>query len=224
MKYEIQQQGTYPVIEITLAKGEKFVSEAGAMAWMEPTMNVETAARGGVMASLKRGILGGESFFQNTYSTEAAESKVAFVAGQPGAVAALKMDGLTLCLEKGAYICSDPTVTVETKFEGLKGLFNEGLFVLRASGTGTMFFGGYGDLVEVQVNGEYVVDNGYAVAWDSTLEYNITRSGTKIRSFLFGNQLMLRFKGQGRVWCQSRSPVAFADWVHPFRPVKPKNN
>ena len=70
---------------------------------------------------------------------------------------------------------------------------------------------------------EYLVDNGYAVAWDSTLEYKITRS-QKVRSFLFSDQLLLRFSGRGRLWVQSRSPRVFAGWVHPFRRVKKDND
>ena len=75
----------------------------------------------------------------------------------------------------------------------------------------------------VDVNGEYVVDNGYAVAWEPSLTYRLTR-GKKIRSFLFSDQLLLRFSGQGRIWLQSRSPRSLANWVHPFRRVESKND
>lgn len=223
MKYEIEAQGTFPVLNVTLAPGETFVSEAGAMAWMDPNVACETAARGGVMAGLSRSLLTGESFFQNTYSTTGGEGTVAFAPAQPGRIAQVEMAGRELCLEKGAYVASTPDVTIESKFDGLKGLFNEGLFVLKASGSGTMFFAGYGDLEEVQVQGEYVVDNGYAVAWDAGLEYRLDRA-KKIRNFLFGDQLLLRFSGQGTVWVQSRSPYALANWVFPFRPIEQKSD
>ena len=87
---------------------------------------------------------------------------------------------------------------------GLRGFFNEGMFVLRVTGTGTLFFHAYGDISPVDVSGEYVVDNGYAVAWEPTLTYQLTR-GRRIRSFLFSDQLLLRFSGHGRIWLQSRS-------------------
>mgnify|MGYP001256412335 FL=1 len=48
----------------------------------------------------------------------------------------------------------------------------------------------------VQVPGDYTVDNGFAVAWDPSLNYRLT-TGRKIRQFLFGDQIMLRFSGQG---------------------------
>ena len=111
----------------------------------------------------------------------------------------------------------------DSKWGGLKGLFNEGLFILRCSGTGILFFHAYGDIQCVDVDGEYVIDNGYAVAWEPSLDYRLTRA-RKIRSFLFGDQLLLRFSGRGRVWVQSRSPQSLANFVHPFRRVRRSNN
>lgn len=222
MKYEILEQGTFPALEVTLTPGDQFVSESGAMAWMDPGVACETASRGGILSGLSRKFLTGESFFQNLYTTTAPAARVAFVPGSPGTIVPLELDG-TLLLEKSAYLASVPSVTIESKFEGLKGLFAEGMFILRAKGTGLLFFSGYGHVECLEVDGEYIVDNGYAVAWDESLSYTITKA-RKIRSFLFGDQLLMRFAGKGRLWVQSRSPVSLADWVHPFRSVKSKND
>ena len=220
MVYEIQREGSYPALEVTLNPGDKCVAEAGAMAWMDPDVEVKTGTRGGVGAALKRGLLGGESFFQNEYTTTKAGSRVTLVAGQPGDIVATPMEGERLMLEKGAYLASTPDVEIDAKFQGLKGLFAEGLFVLQATGSGTMFWNTYGDVHEITVEGEYVVDNGYAVAWDASLSYEVKKSGKKIRSFLFGDQLVMRFSGHGRVWVQSRSPRALASFVYVYRPMK----
>ena len=112
---------------------------------------------------------------------------------------------------------------MDSSFQGLKGLFNEGVFVLRCSGEGSLLFNSFGAVQCVEVDGEYLVDNGYAVAWDASLEYRVTKA-RKIRSFLFSDQLLLRFSGKGRLWIQSRSPRVFAGWVHPFRPTKKDND
>ena len=52
--------------------------------------------------------------------------------------------------------------------------------IFKCSGQGVLFFHAYGDIQEVDVDGEYVVDNGYAVAWEPSLEYTMTRA-RKIR-------------------------------------------
>jgi|GEM_PF-10862 len=218
MKYRLQCQPTYSAVEVDLEPGERVVAESGAMAWMSSNITTETAARGGMLAGLKRKLLSGESFFQNTYCAEGSPGQVAFAPGSPGHIVAHSLAGGELYLEKGAYLASTEGIACDTKFDGLKGFFNEGLFVLRVTGQGTLFFNGYGDIQEVEVDGQYTVDNGYAVAWEPSLQYELSR-GRKIRSFLFSDQLLLRFSGRGRVWVQSRSPQSLASWAHPFRPT-----
>ncbi|MGE0713516.1 MAG: TIGR00266 family protein [Planctomycetota bacterium] len=221
MKYEIIGGVSYPALEVTLEPGQKLVSEAGAMAWMDSHVKVETAMRGGLLKSLARAFVTGESLFQNSYHVEGKPGLIAFVPGPMGQIVDLDLDG-ELFLEKGAYLVSEPGIELQTKFEGLKGLFNEGVFTLRAVGKGKLFFNAYGAVEEIHVDGDYIVDNGYAVAWEPTLSYTLTKA-RKIRSFLFGDQLLLRFSGRGRLWCQSHSPTSLANFMHPYRRVQQNN-
>ncbi len=221
MDYEIICGPSYSLLEVELAEGRSIVSDAGAMAWMSDSVRTETSTRGGIMGGLKRAVLAGESLFQNTYTAEGGAGSVGLAPGSAGDIVAYEMQESELFLEKGAYLASDSSVKCDAKWSGLKGLFNEGLFILRVTGTGTLFFHAYGAVHEIEVNGEYMVDNGYAVAWEPSLTYTLTRA-RKIRSFLFSDQILLRFAGHGRLWVQSRSPNALANWVHPFRPVKSK--
>jgi uncharacterized protein (TIGR00266 family) len=223
MKYDISCQPSYSLLEVQLAMGEQVVADAGAMAWMSSNVRANTSTRGGVLRGLKRAALSGESFFQNTFAAEGGPGSVAFAPGAAGDIKAYAMNGGELYLEKGAYLASTPGIQCDAKFDGLRGLFNEGFFVLRVSGEGMLFFNSYGDMEEVEVNGSYVVDNGYAAAWEPSLQYQLTRA-RKIRSFLFSDQLIMRFTGQGRVWIQSRSSRTMANWIHPFRPQKSSKN
>lgn len=223
MHYQLICQPTYSAIEVDLADGESIVADSGAMAWMSSNIKTSTTTRGGVLQGLKRAVLAGESLFQNTYSAENGPGQITLAPGSSGDIASYELTGGELLLEKGAYLASDEGVTCNAKWDGLRGLFNEGMFVLRVTGSGTVFFNSYGRLEEVAVNGQYIVDNGFAVAWEPSLQYRITR-GKRIRSFLFSDQLLLSFSGIGRLWVQSRSPRALASWVHPFRRVQPKSN
>ena len=223
MQHQILTAPSYSLLEVDLDPGDKIVAESGAMAWMEGDLSTDTGVRGGLMQGLKRKLLTGESFFQNTYSAEGGSGTLGMAPGQPGDIVPFEMDGDELLLERGAYLASEEGVKLDSNFQGLSGLFNEGLFVLRASGEGLLFFNAYGDIHEVEVDGSYIVDNGHAVAWEPTLDYQITR-GRSIRSFLFSDQLLLEFHGQGKVWVQSRNPQTLANWVYPFRPQKPKND
>ena len=222
MQYQITCNPTYSAVEVNLEAGERILAESGAMAWMSSNIKTETGMKGGFISGMKRKLLTGESFFQNTYYPEGGPGSVTFAPGSPGDICAHELSNGELLLEKGAYLASNEGVTCDAKWDGLRGFFNEGMFVLRVVGTGTVFFNAYGDIHPVDVAGEYVVDNGFAVAWEPTLTYRLTRA-KKIRSFLFADQLLLRVSGQGRVWVQSRSPRVLANWVYPFRPVESKS-
>ena len=223
MHYIIRSQPSYSLLEVTLGAGEQLVTEAGAMAWMTANIDVQTSSRGGILSGLGRAVLSGESFFQNTYEAREDGGTIGLAPGQPGDVMAYQLDGGSLLLEKGAYLASTPGVTTSSDFQGLRGLFNEGMFILRVSGTGQLFFNAYGDIQEINVEGSYIIDNGHAVAWEPTLEYRLTRAG-RIRSFLFSDQIIMEFSGHGKLWVQSRNPRSLSDWVFPFRGVKSQSN
>ena len=223
MDYDIECRPSYSVLEVQLQPGEEVVTEAGAMIWMSDNIRVQTSARGGVLAAVKRKALTGESFFQNTYRSEGGPGLIGLAPGQPGNIVAHEMDGGELLLEKNAYLASTPDVHLDSNFQGFRGLFNEGLFVLGVGGTGTLFFNAYGDVQELSVDGSYVVDNGHAVAWEASLDYELTRA-KRIRSFLFSDQILMQFHGQGRLWVQSRNPRTFANWIFPFRPQASSNS
>jgi uncharacterized protein (TIGR00266 family) len=218
MRHQLVCQPSYSLLEVSLDPGEKIVAEAGAMAWMSDTIRAETSTRGGILGGMKRSLLAGESFFQNTYTAEGGPGVVGLAPGASGDVVAHTLNQGELLMEKGAYLASTEGITCDSKWQGLKGFFNEGLFALRVTGSGVLFFNAYGAIHEIPVDGEYVVDNGYAVAWEPSLQFQLTKA-RKIRSFLFADQIMLRFRGRGRLWVQSRSPQTFANWIHPFRPV-----
>ena len=222
MQHHIEHRPSYALAVVDLEQGERIVAEAGAMAWKSANVRTETKMRGGLMGSLKRKLLSGETLFQNTFEAEGGPGRVALAPGPAGDVQTLSMDRGELLLEKGAYLASTEGVECDAKWSGLSGFFNEGLFVLRVTGSGVLFMTAYGQLQEIEVNGSYTVDNGFAVAWEPQLSYRLTKA-RRIRSFLFSDQLLLRFEGRGKVWVQSRSPQALASWIHPFRRVERRN-
>jgi len=223
MKYNIVCAPSYSLIEMNLNEGESVIVEPGSMAWMDITIKPKTEMKGGFFAGITRKF-GGESFFLNTYTAEGGSGTIGIAPGYSGDIVVRELNDETLYMERGAYLCHVGNIETSATWEGFSGTFAEGMFGLRVSGTGLLFFGSYGDIQEVEVDGLYTVDNGYAVAWEQNLDYSIGRSGRSIRSFLFGDQLICRFHGHGKLWVQTRSPRNLAAWVHPFRRVKSKND
>jgi uncharacterized protein (AIM24 family) len=71
MQTEILYGPAYAAAKVTLGAGESVRAEAGAMLAMTPTIQVETSTQGGVLKGLRRSLLGGESFFMNTFTAQA---------------------------------------------------------------------------------------------------------------------------------------------------------
>ena len=223
MKYNIVCEPSYSLAEITLNSGESVIVEPGAMAWMDTTIKPKTEMKGGFFAGITRKFAG-ESFFLNTYTAEGGSGTIGIAPGYSGDIIVKELNDETLYMERGAYLCHVGNIETSATWEGFTGAFAEGMLGLRVSGTGLLFFGSYGDIQAVEVDGSYTVDNGYAVAWEQTLDYSIGRTGRSIRSFLFGDQLICRYQGVGKLWIQTRSPRNLAAWVHPFRRVKQKSD
>jgi uncharacterized protein (AIM24 family) len=74
MKYNTLYRPVYSLLEVELQQGESIRAEGDVMVTMTPTIEIQTSARGGILSSLKRPMLGGESFFQNTYTARKAEA------------------------------------------------------------------------------------------------------------------------------------------------------
>jgi uncharacterized protein (TIGR00266 family) len=111
-------------------------------------------------------------------------------------------------------------VNIETKFQGLmKGFFSgEGLFLVKCSGNGDLFFNSYGSIISIDVTEGYVVDTGNIVAFTSGLDYNVKSVGGMKSLFFSGEGLVAEFRGTGKVWIQTKKARPLAFWAHPFRP------
>jgi len=90
----------------------------------------------------------------------------------------------------------------------------EGLFRLKASGTGKLWFGAYGGIFTREITGELVVDTGHLVAYEPTLKIHMGMAGGIFSSFFGGEGLVSKIRGEGRVYLQSRSMGGLAAWTN----------
>ena len=130
---------------------------------------------------------------------------------------------LNLVVQGGSFIACEETVTIESQFGGFSKFFSgEGLFWLQASGQGNVVLSAFGAIYTVDVEDEYICDSGHVVAFESTLDYQ-TAKVTKgmFASFFSGEGLVCRFKGHGRIWCQSHSSSSFGTSLKPhLKPIR----
>ena len=217
------------MLRLTLRNGQQVFAEPSAMVSMDTDIELRAGLKGGLLKSLGRG-LGGESVIINTYTSHREGTELVFAPGPMGDMQHYRLEGNRLLIQRGAYVANGEGVEVDGKWGGLKGMFSgEGMVLLQAHGNGDLFFNTYGSIIEVDVSGGYFVDTGYIVAFEDTLDYNVTvlpglSVGSKVKSFLFGGEgLVCQFKGHGKLWIQSRAINPYLTFVHPFRPQKQRN-
>jgi uncharacterized protein (TIGR00266 family) len=229
MRHEIKHNPDFGTVQVTFEQpGEQLLTESGAMVARDTAIEMKTSLQGGIGGALKRKLLGGESLFQNTFTATQAGQTMWFAPAPEGAVVCVNLQpGMELFVQSGAYVASTPGVTLDTKWQGAKGFFSGGLFLLRAYGQGQIWFACYGGAHTIdlgqQYNG-YICDNTHMVAFTQGLQYNVTKVGGLKSLFLGGEGLVCNFQGQGRLWLQTRNPGSLASFLHPYRRVEAKSN
>ncbi|MDV6237088.1 TIGR00266 family protein [Leptospira ellisii] len=221
MKHEILLKPDFPIVQVQLENGESIRAEAGAMVAMSPAIKMATKAEGGLWASAKRALLSGESFFQNTFKAEGGSGTIFLTSSTQGDIEYRKLNGEELILSRGAYVAGSESLVIDSKWGGFKGFFSgEGLFFLKVSGAGDLFFSSFGAIHTVNVDGQYVVDTGHIVGFESSLDYTIQKVGGLKSLFLSGEGLVAVFSGKGKLYIQSRNQNAFAGWANQWRRVE----
>jgi uncharacterized protein (TIGR00266 family) len=221
MQVEITYRPSYALAVVSLGSDESVQAEAGAMVSMSPDVAIETKAKGGLISALKRSVLGGESFFMNTYRASAQGGQIMLAPALPGDMAVMELQNETLMVQSGSYVGSSEGVEIDTKWSGAQTFFaREGLIMLKCSGVGTLILSSYGAIREMELAaGEgYTVDTGHLVAFTEGMGFNVKRIGG-VKSTLFsGEGLVVDLTGPGKVFLQTRSDDAFLSWLIPRLP------
>jgi len=224
MKHEIREKPDYAIVRLELEReGEQVLVEPSAMVAMDPGLEMKTGVPGGVFRAAKRKLLGGESFFRNTFTATAAGQTLWVAPGPEGDVEAVSVvPGVELLLSSGAFLASEPGVLLDTKWSGAKGFFGgSGPFLLRATGEGLLFFGCYGGIHPVDVGAAgYIVDTSHVIAFTGGLDFRVTKVGNVKSLFFSGEGLVCEFHGEGRLWLSTRNPNGLASFLDPFRPLE----
>jgi uncharacterized protein (AIM24 family) len=202
IEHDLLHQPSYTLLRIKLDAGENVNAEPGAMVSMSEGVEIETKAKGGLLSGLKRKILGGESFFMNTFKATAA-GEVTLAPYLPGDIIHLRLNTAILAQS------------------GAKVFFSkEGFFLLKIEGSGDLYLSSFGAIHEVVLkNGEsYTVDNGHIVAFDQSVQYNLKKVGGLKSTFFSGEGLVCRYTGPGRLFIQTRSEDSLVSWLVPLLP------
>ena len=214
METEIRNKPSFANIHVKLAQGDEVIAEADAMASMSSTVDINTKWSGGFSRAVLKRVFGGESLFVNVFSTES-EGELALTQAFPGDIECIELKGNTLYLQPGAFLACEPGVKLGVGWAGIRmAVAREGLFRLKVSGTGRLWFGAYGGIFAREIDDEYVVDSGHLVAYEPSITVRIGMAGGVFSSFFSGEGLVTRVAGPGRIYMQSRSMGGLAAWMN----------
>ena len=222
MNFEIQQRPSNSVASIGLQPGEVLTAEGGSMMALSGGIDMETSTRkrpggkGGLKAGLKR-LFSGESYFLNHY-TAREEGRVWLAPTLIGDLQVFQIQNeRPLFLQGGSYVANGPGIDIELSYQGLKSFVGgEGLFWMKVTGQGDVLISSFGEIYEREVKGSFIVDSGHVVAFDQSLSFKLSKvGGSWISSFLGGEGFVMKFEGEGKVWCQSHNPGSFGSALGP---------
>ena len=211
MKWQILGNNM-PALVCELAPNEKVYADSGAMIYMSSNVVMQAKARGGLMAGLARKALTGESFFQSEFTPHDGPGVVAFSAHLPGRVIPFDLRGGKILMgQKTAFLVAEDAVVLETAMQKkiMAGIFGgEGLIIQRYRGEGTVFLEALGDIIEMQLapGQKMLVDTGKAVAWESTVTYDVQAAGG-LKTMAFGGEgvFLAALTGPGKIVLQTMS-------------------
>jgi uncharacterized protein (TIGR00266 family) len=206
------------MLVVKLDKNEKVTAEAGAMTYMDPNIKVNTRKREkSILGSLGLSLFGQQSFFVNDYIAQNSPGEVAFVAAPVGDIETLDVaPNKGYIIQSASYISSTQSVDLDMKWQGFtKGLFGQGLFMMKAKGEGKLFINTFGaiDKHTLKAGESLIVDNFHLVAFSDTCDYKVRKFGGLKSTILGGEGLVTEINGPGDIYIQTKNLREFVEWL-----------
>ncbi len=220
MKTEIKGSAAFSYLDVELAPGETITTESDAMSSMDANIELRSRFNGGFFVGLMRKYLGGETLFINDFSNPTDQARrMTIVQPTPGEIRKIELNDQTLYMQPGAFLACGPGVKVGVKFAGfISWIAREGLFRIAVSGTGNVWYGAFGALLDREVDGEYIIDTSHLVAYEPGIQLKLQLAGGIFSSLFGGEGLVTRVVGKGKVVIQSRSISGITGWINPRLP------
>lgn len=219
MKVNILHQPDCAIAHLILKPGEDILAEAGSMIAMNGDMQVSTTLRrgkgGGIFGGLKRA-LAGESLFLSIFRASSTGGEIFLSPKMLGDIVHYQLRETGLIVQATSYLACSSQVILDLGVQGFKSLFSgESFFWLDMSGRGDLLLSSFGAIYEIFVEGEYIVDTGHIVAFEKSLTFEITKppGSNWVSAWLSGEGFVCRFKGRGRLFCQTHNPQAFGQLI-----------
>ena len=223
MRYEVTGT-TMQTVSIDLARGESLFSQTASMAWMSPSIRMDTHTGGGLLAGIKRALAGGGIFITEFIAEDA--GNIAFAPRFPGQIVPVTLaSGQSLICRKETFLCAEKSVELEIAFQQRLGagfFAGEGFIMQKVTGPGTVFLDLSGEVIEkVLAPGErLLVHAGHVGMQEPSVQIDIQMM-RGFRNVLFGGEglFLATLTGPGKVWLQSMPIMNLAEEIGRYLPL-----
>jgi uncharacterized protein (TIGR00266 family) len=218
LDFEIKYRPSYSMLVVHLKPNQSITAEAGAMTYMTPNIQVQTHRREkSILGTIGLSVLGRQSLFVNDYTATSGSGEVGFVSAPIGDIEKLEITPTKgYIIQKAAYVASTSGVNLDIQWQGFtKGLFGQGLFMIKVNGQGPLFINTFGALDRHTLGPSEMltVDNFHLVAFSDTCQYRVTKFGGWKETILGGEGLVTEITGPGEVIIQTKNLKEFVDWI-----------
>lgn len=220
MKYTIDSNMQFPLVEIALEAGETAYIQQGSMVYHTPSVTLNTrlngrgSGLGKLMGAIGRSFTSGESMFITQAVSNADDGKLALAPSMPGQVIALDLGTKQYRLNDGAFLALDGSAQYKMERQSVGRAFfggQGGLFVMTTEGEGTLLANSFGSIKKLELNGGSItIDNAHVVAWSKDLNYDIHLENGFLQSIGTGEGIVNTFHGYGEIYVQSLNIETFS--------------
>ena len=223
MRYEVTGT-TMQTVSIDLAPGESLYSQTASMAWMSPSIRMDTHTGGGIFAGIKRALAGGGIFI--TEFTAERAGHIAFAPRFPGHIVAMALaSGQSIICRKETFLCAEKSVTLEIAFQQRLGagfFAGEGFIMQKVTGPGTVFLDLSGEVIEktLMPGEQLLVHAGHVGMQEPSVDIDI-KMMRGFRNILFGGEglFLATLTGPGKIWLQSMPIMNLAEEIGRYLPL-----
>ncbi|WP_297815485.1 TIGR00266 family protein [uncultured Lactobacillus sp.] len=229
MKYTIDKQMQFPLIDIELEPSERVYIQRGSMVYHSTSISLNTKVNGAgsgigkLMRAVGRSVTSGESFWITEAEAEKETGHLAIAPSLPGEILPLQLGDKQYRINDGKFLAMDGSASYSMKKQSLgRALLagTGGFFVMTTEGDGVVLCNAYGSIKKIELNNdEITIDNNHVVAWSTDLDYDIHFDNGFIQSIGTGEGIVNTFKGSGEVYIQSLNIETFAGKLSKFLPA-----
>lgn len=126
----------------------------------------------------------------------------------PGELRSVHLHDESICIDPHALVARYGSIKIVWRWAGWRALLaKQKPFNLLVKGTGIVWIGAYGGLLEKQIDGEYTLDTHHLIAYQPSVSVSYQPAGGFVSGLVRGEGFVTRVVGHGSVTLQTKSVI-----------------